>query len=248
MDRNAAIEVLSRIGWLSRQSGEIQQTLFAAATLRICEEGEVIYGLGDDPGGLFGLAAGQIKVLIAPTALPPVLVSVAQPGWWVGEAALITKTPRRAELTAKSRCCLLHIETPVIETLAAKNPGFWRILAEITVSHLDHALLNIGALAQKDPRVRVMALLSHAVSMSPDNANVSISLTHEELGEMSRLSRIAVRKILLDLRAENLLQMNYGRLTVSNPRRLSAKLAELSNSETEFSDFPQSDQDPAGGP
>jgi CRP/FNR family transcriptional regulator, cyclic AMP receptor protein len=229
MKRTAAIEVLSRTGWLSRQPEEIQHALFGASSLRSCEAGEAIYSLGDDPGGLFGLAAGQIKVLIAPALLPPTFVSIAQPGWWVGEAALISKTPRRAELTAKSRCTVLHIGNAAVEKLAAANPELWRSLAELTVSHLDHALATVATLAQKDPWIRVVATLAHTVSTSLDGASVTVPLTHDELGEMTRLSRVAVRKILLGLQSENLLQMNYGRLEISNPRRLAAKLAERAN-------------------
>jgi CRP/FNR family transcriptional regulator, cyclic AMP receptor protein len=229
MDRTAAIGVLSRIGWLSRQSKELQQSLFGASSLRVCEEGESIYSLGDEPGGLFGLAAGQIKVLIAPALLPPTFVSIAQPGWWVGEAALISKTPRRAELTAKTRCSILHIGHAAIEKLAAANPKLWRSLAEITVSHLDHALATVATLAQKDPRIRVVATLAHTVSTSLDNTGVIVPLTHDELGEMTRLSRVAVRNILLGLQNEDVIHMSYGRLTVLNPRKMVAKLDELLN-------------------
>lgn len=229
MERSSAIELITRVGWLSRQRKAVQDALLAAAHYRSYEAGEVVYGLGDDPGGLFGLAQGELSVLIAPMALPPTFVHIAQPGWWVGEAALITRTPRRAGLAARSKSWLFLIDRSSVEKLAAADPRLWRNLAEITVSHLDHALVMVAALAQKKPRLRVLAILAYIASTAGHQSDVTVSLTHEELGEMTRLTRNAVRKILLDLQSEGLLRTRYGRLFFPRPLRLQEKLAEMAN-------------------
>ena len=229
MERSSAIEFITRVGWLSRQHKALQNKLLAEAHYRSYEAGEVIYGLGDDPGGLFGLAHGELNVLIAPVALPPTFVHIAQPGWWVGEAALISRTPRRAGLAARRKSWLFLIDRSSVEKLATADPRLWRNLAEITVSHIDHALVLVAALSQKEPRLRVLAILAYIASTAGHQGEVTVSLTHEELGEMTRLTRNAVRKILLDLQNEGLLRTRYGRLIFPRPLRLQEKLAEAAD-------------------
>ena len=129
-----------RFGWLAGQPVAFRDALLEAGDVRVMSPGSSIYGLGDPPGGLYGLVEGLVDVLIAPGAWTPMLVHVATPGWWVGEAALITQTRRRADLTARTEICVMHIPPSRIERIAADDPLTWRRLAEITVQHLDTAL------------------------------------------------------------------------------------------------------------
>ena len=75
------------IGWLAGQPVAFRDALLEAGDVRVMSPGSSIYGLGDPPGGLYGLVEGLVDVLIAPGAWTPMLVHVATPGWWVGEAA-----------------------------------------------------------------------------------------------------------------------------------------------------------------
>ena len=85
MTPSEAAGVLARRGWLSRQPKDFRDRFLAAAEFQTAAAGASIYALGDPPGGLYGLAAGYIDVLIAPGPLPPMLAHVAGPGWWIGD-------------------------------------------------------------------------------------------------------------------------------------------------------------------
>lgn len=227
MDRSSAVEIITRTGWLSRQTKKTQEILLDAAELRHYEKGEYVYRLGEDSDGVYSLIDGELDVIVAPNEMPPLFVHVAQPGWWVGEAALITGTERRAGLMARTSSWLFRIKKADVEKLAATNPLLWRSLAEITVSHLDHALTLLVALSQKDPLTRVNAVLVYIASSSGLEQNVTVSLTHDQLGEMCRLGRHAVRKVLLSLQEEGLLEMGYGQITFPNPSLLKNNLNRL---------------------
>ena len=225
MPRAESEAVLSRVGWLAAQSPDFRERVLEACDFRRIPAGTAIYALGDAPGGLYGLAAGLVDVLIAPGPFTPMLAHIAMPGWWVGEAALVTQTRRRAELTARTEVDLMHIPDSRIEGIAADDPSTWRRLAELTVHHLDMALSLAGCLASRDLRLRLLVTLHRLVAHAAHaNRVIELPVSQRELGELTALSRNKIGRLLAQLEAEKLVSHRYGRLVVC-PDRLRAALA-----------------------
>jgi transposase len=96
MDRNDAEEIARGTGWLSLQSGEFQRRLLTVAELCHFPPGRHVYDIGDRPDSVFALVEGELSILRPSGNFSLQLVHVARPVWWVGEAAVITDTARRA--------------------------------------------------------------------------------------------------------------------------------------------------------
>ncbi len=141
---------MRRSGWLSSQPRAFQDQVLELTELRHFAAGATIYNIGDVALDIWGLVEGELSVFMAPEASAPFLVHVAKPGWWVGDTALISETPRRAELMTREESWLLRLSSQSIYQLAKTDPETWRRLALISIGHLDHALSIIAGLTDRD--------------------------------------------------------------------------------------------------
>jgi CRP-like cAMP-binding protein len=211
MHRDAADLIMRRTGWLSRQPRAFQDGLLALTELRHAPTGTSIYNLGDRALDMWGLVDGELSVLMAPEAAAPHLVHVAQAGWWAGDTALITETPRRATLTARRDCWLLRVTKQSIDQLAKADPQTWRRIAQNSIGHLDHTLGIIAGLTNRDIRARVAVILRRLANPGDTYApsEAIIAVTHRELGEMAHLTRNAIAPILAELEGGGLIRCRY---------------------------------------
>lgn len=214
----------TELGWLSRQPSEFRDAVLARCELRTYEIGESLYRLDDPPGGIFGLTAGFVDVLLGSSDFPPFLAFVGRTGWWVGEAAAITGSPRRVQIYARTTAQVLHLPTLQLERLGAEDPSAWRRIAQLTVSHMDNALMLAATLMQGDPRDRVLATLHRlAGAMSDKDEVIDLPCMQSEIAEMAGLSRNSVGPVMRCMRKECLIQASRG-LIRYNPVKIQRAL------------------------
>lgn len=218
MDREEAESIASRSGWLSKQPAAFRRRVIDAMELRRHAARSLIYDVGDPPSEVYGLVEGELAVLSVSDSRGPTTLHVARPVWWVGEAAVISDTPRRVALVARKESWILHLDRSAIERFAARDSEVWRRFAQITVGHLDHALSVIAGLATGDSRARVARALCRLADLhSKTTASWAVvSVSQQELGEMTRLTRNAIGSILTDLEQAGLVIRRYRRLEIPN--------------------------------
>lgn len=211
MFREKAHLIMRRSGWLSRQPRAFQDEMLALSELRHFAAGATIYSIGDVALDIWGLVEGELSVFMAPEASAPFLVHVAKPGWWVGDTALISETPRRAELMTREESWLLRLSKQSIYQLAKTDPETWRRLALNSIGHLDHALSIIAGLTDRDSRARVAIALRRLANISDKNSprSATLNVSHAELGEMVHLTRNALAPILKELESLGLISQRY---------------------------------------
>ncbi len=199
---------LSEVGWLSRQPSEFREAFLDRCMHRTYAPGENLYGLDDPPGGIYGLAEGFVDVLIASGFGAPFLAFIGGPGWWAGEAAAITGTNRRADIRARSASEVLYLPRAKFQELTAEDPSAFRSFAELTVSHLDNALLLASVLAVTDSRTRIaLTLYRLAGSFRESDDRFELPCTQSEIAEMAGLTRNSAGPILRRLATEGLIQI-----------------------------------------
>jgi CRP-like cAMP-binding protein len=99
---------------------------------------------------------------------------------------------------------------------AAEDASVWRTIAQITVSHLDTAMSLVAGLSTGDGRARVAMALHRLASLDGVTGTNSavVSVSQQELGAMTRLSRNAIRPVIAELEKAGLAIPRYRRIVI----------------------------------
>ncbi|WP_134680150.1 Crp/Fnr family transcriptional regulator [Paracoccus ravus] len=213
--------VFHRRGWLAAQPEEFRKAWLNLAEFSELSVGELLFSLGGPPGGVYGIAEGYADVLIASGYITPALAHIARPGWWVGEATALTGSPRRVEIRARTDLKVCCVSLQGIESLEAQFPRLWRTLAQLTVLHLDNALMYASAVTKGDARTKILStLIRLAGPEMTSDAVISVPCTQQELGEMAGLHRNSAGPVLRSLERDGLIaRVTYSQIAY-NPVRL----------------------------
>lgn len=221
MTQREPSSIFHRTGWLSAQPEPFRRAWLEVSEPRNLPRGERIYSLGDPPGGIYGIAEGFADVMTASGYELPVLSHIARPGWWVGEAAAVTGSPRRVEIQARTDLRVSYVSLNRLEELQLAFPDLWRILAHLTVLHLDNALMYAAALLKGNARTKVASTLVRlAGSEMLHDTDISIPCSQLDLGEMVGLSRNSVGPAFRSLEQDGLIARDSYGLITFNPVRL----------------------------
>jgi CRP-like cAMP-binding protein len=217
--------VLSRRGWLPATSAGFRAAVLDGCGLRRFAAGQTIYSRGDPPGGLWGLAAGQIAIEAPSADLGSYIAYFAGPGYWIGAAPTITRDPRHVGIVAARPSVLLHLPIAEFEAIAAKDPEAWRWLAVLPIQQ---SLLATGVatdLMIRDPRCRLVAILLRLAgcreplaAYPPEPEEILIS--QEALAVIVNLSRTALGEMLRSLEREGRIARRYRRIQLDRERCL----------------------------
>lgn len=216
--------VLATTGWLTLVPEGFRQQVLARSTLREFRRGDAIYRLGDEPGGIWGIVSGGLAVEVAPAERGPYFAHFARPGAWFGEAAIITRMPRRVGLRATRPSLLACLPLHQFEAIAAADPLAWRWLSVLSVMHTDLAISVGDDLMIRDPRCRTVALLlrmagCRAGETGPD---FEVDASQSDLASIVNLSRNAVGTILIELEASGMIETGYRRIRIRDATALRA--------------------------
>mgnify|MGYP003860073455 CR=1 FL=1 len=205
--------VMRRTGWLSRQPAWFRDRVLDLCETRTYQVGEKLYGLDDRTGGMFGIVEGFVDVILGVGPFPPFLAFVGRPGWWVGEAAAMTNTNRRSEVHARTPAQALYLSAERMVTLTTDDPEAWRRFAQLSVDHMDNALLLAATLNHANLRERVLATLWRLSGPeSQSDEMIELPCMQTEIAELAGLSRNSVGPIMRRLVDEGLIEMQRRRL------------------------------------
>lgn len=206
---------LDRVGWLARQDSDLKAWFAAHGRWRTFAEGEMIYLHGDAADGIYGLAHGGIEIQFAPVGAEPVTLHRAEPGFWIGESALLSHAPRIVSLFAASECRVFRVPAADLRQLVADQPRHWKAFYELTHTNTLLALTLLAEALSLTPRARLARLL---LRMSGEQAEVHAN--QEDLGRLLGMTRSSLRRSLNVLVAERTIATGYGRITILDRHRL----------------------------
>jgi CRP/FNR family transcriptional regulator, cyclic AMP receptor protein len=216
-----AREVLSSVGWLSRQPVPFQDEVFRRAVPARYAAGDIIYRLGDPLGGIYGVVSGAVIASVAPGRTVPHIVHMLAPGGWTGEGPFLSRQPRRLELRAALDTHLIHLPLEAMDHMAARDPQVIRNFVQILMVNLDIVLLAFHDLQDPDEHRRIARALRRLQSLE----NAPIPLSQAALGMLSNTSRKTVNAALSRFEKSGWVKRGYRSVTITDMKRL-VKFAE----------------------
>lgn len=220
--------ILADHGWLALTSHDFRQAVFDRLQLRKLTAGEAIFRRGDREGGLWAVVEGGVQFEIAGPQLAPSLAHVAAPGFWFGEAPLISKAGRQLDAYAARPSVFATILLADCRAMLDEDPARWQWIALLANINRDLAMGLAADLLLQEPRQRIVAALLRlsgwrtVTHLAPNPGPVHLS--QQQLGQVTNLSRTVVSGVLRDLEQRGLISIGYRVLEVLDGESLGTML------------------------
>ncbi len=210
---------LRRLGWPDDRVGQL---LDAARSVRY-ERGRVLYRDGSTATDLYWMLEGVAKLSVPGALGKRVLVALAKPGALLG-SHLVVGGKRLDEATALTPLHAASISNATFREITAGLPvPVLQEMTRVTLDYLARTFARTVKLLTLDLRGKLaLGLLDVADGfgvLDADGRLLKIRLTHEELADLTGVSRARVTKALREF-AEQGLVVRRGRDLVIRAREL----------------------------
>jgi hypothetical protein len=219
LDLEEAARFLGQNGWLTSTTPSFRAAMLSRAVLRTYDRNLDLFHIGDEPGGLWGLAEGALLVDFPGPDDSPSVVHYARPGFWTGEASVITGGSRVIGLRTARPSTLLRVTRTAFLDIAVTDPQAWRWIARLSLDHTLTLLRHNLDLRIPISRRKVASILCH---MSGGDAGpvptdkIEIDISQEQLADFCGISRAALAEALRDFAAQGLVGLGYRRIIVND--------------------------------
>mgnify|MGYP003450938299 FL=1 len=204
---------LTRRGWLSRTPPDFQQAVLEQCVAQRRSAGDPLYYSGDAVGGMFGVVSGTVEIASEHSNDDAYFVHLAQSGTWIGEASVLTGTPRAISAAARTDCVLAFLSLAAINAIVTRHPEYWRQVGILAVEHNSLATSGGADLMLRDVERRCLAVLLRLggcrFSVSDSSQHPEAVVTQEEIAAMANLSRKSVGDILRKHEQNGHIELGY---------------------------------------
>jgi CRP-like cAMP-binding protein len=216
--------LFARRGWLCEHPAAVRARLLRVAVPVDVRPGTSIFREGDKSNGLYGIVAGAIGIEGGHRRQTPLMGHILRPGEWFGIKAPLHGGPRELSFRAVEPSRLLFVSNTRLLPLMHDDPDI-----AIRVGQLAELGNRLGSwvardLLTPDAARRLAAVLYRVLGMGevePDDPR-GFALTHQQLAEMSNLSRHHVGRKLAQFEAQGWISCSYNRIQLHNAVALSA--------------------------
>lgn len=214
--RDTAEAILRQNGWLSYQPEAFQKEVLRRSVLVNLAPGELIFGFGDELGGIYGLVSGTATINTAPPNHIPRLINVGTPGAWAGEGCFLARRPRTVELRTLVETWLMYLPLEEMDDMAAADPMAAHNFGQIVMTNVDALIRVIHDLQRVDPDRRIASVLHRArwIGERP------LPLTQSEIGTMARASRRQVNAALKRFAHNGWVKTSYRSVIILDSEKL----------------------------
>jgi CRP-like cAMP-binding protein len=208
-DTENRLGVLAREGWLSHQPLDFQRTFAGIGRWRRFDAGEVIYLAGDEPEGLYGLGEGVLEASFPLVGEEPVALHRAEPGFWIGEVAILAGQKRMVSLTSVTESRVFFVPAAKIRRMINDAPSHLTSICELSFINQQATIGMLAEALSLSPRARVARLLLRLA----DDAG-SVQGSQEELGRVLGMTRSSIRRAVSSLTDIGAIRSGYGKIVV----------------------------------
>lgn len=223
LDIVGGTQTLVSQGWLSGMPAEFRQQLMSMLIWRKFAAGTPIFWGGDESGGIYGVASGQLDLVLAARVDAPI-GHIGLPGSWHGLGPLFG-SPRTTNVMARTDSLLALAPISALNAYLSRYPDAWRYFGRLAFEYALQFGGGMVDLTNADSRQRSIAvLLRFAGCRRTGDAPVAVQLTQAQLAESASLSRHPTGAILRELADMGLISLAYGSITLNDPAALRALL------------------------
>lgn len=207
-----------------------REQLLALGMERRFKEGQMIFRRGETGSHMMLVLRGQVKISIVSEDGKELTFILIPPGECFGEIALLDGQPRTTDATAVGECVLFTLARQDFIPFLEQHPPIAVRLLALLCGRLRATNEFIERLAFQNLPARLARLLIQMATTHGTTTSTGILIAHkrsqQEIGNLIAASRESVNKQLQLWRAEGLLAVEQGYITLLQPTILK-RLANL---------------------
>lgn len=170
---------------------------------------EIIYAAGSQPDGLYGLASGTLEISFPLVGEEEVTLHRAEPGFWIGESAILAGQRRLVTLTAATHVKAMFLPQVELRRMIEAEPRHWGAFYEQSASNQALTVMLLAEILSLTPRARVARLLLRLA----DGEGV-VAGSQEDLARILGITRSSIRRTIASLAESGLISTGYGKVCV----------------------------------
>lgn len=203
--------------------GDLRE-LSSYKTCNVYQKGQVIFYEGNAPMGLYCINKGKIKVYKMGRLGKEQIVRLAKPGDLIGYRALIGEDEYTATAEALEDSVICFIDKKSFQRVVDADPGIPAKIMRNLCAELRDAENFIQSMAQKSVRERlaeVILILKKKYGTDPDDsALLAVSLTREDIANLTGTAIETAIRLLSDLKEEGLIAFEGRKIRILNQVKL----------------------------
>lgn len=215
-------ETLSRDRWFGALPPERQALLLDIGHVRAVRDRALLYGVGDEPDGLWAVLEGEVRLVSYPAVGMELVGLIVGTGGWFGELSVLDGGPRPHDAICFGPARVVNLPMDEVSRLAAARPEIYRDIALLGCAHQRGALAVVGQSLAQPVRVRLARTLAASVRAAADASPGVLRIRQEDLAAMVGVSRQTLNKLLKSLERAGIVELSYAQITIRDPAALRA--------------------------
>lgn len=226
--------VLGGLEWVQRLPDRAQARVLEDCHDKTYLKGESVARMGEPSMFWIGVVDGLLKVSAVTFSGRSVMFTAVPEGSWVGEGSVIKRELRRYDLTAMRATRVIMVPRATFLWLLETDHGFSRYIIDHLNERTGQFLSMLDVSRMTSPVARLAGAICNLFNpVLYPKASSLLTISQEELGELSGLSRSSVNQAIAKLKDFSLISTEYGRVLVLDVDRLREFVRRLDNDEIE---------------
>lgn len=221
---NSYRQGLNGPGFLSALSPSAAGAFEAIKVTTTYPSGAVLFVEGETPRGVFVLSAGRAKLSIGSASGKVMILRIAVPGEILGLHAVVSKSVFQATAQTIEPCRVSFVRHDEFLRFLRENPQASLEAARQLSASYQNACEQLRAIGLCDSARKKVArfVLEWAESgeSKQDGIRTTLTLTHEEIGQLIGTSRETITRALGDFRARRWILIKGSTLIIQNKNAL----------------------------
>ncbi len=175
----------------------------------------MLYDAEDEPDAAYGLGCGALEVTLPLVGEEPVVVHRAEPGFWIGESALLARTRRGISVAAATEARVFRVPAGAVRRLVAEQPGAWEAFYQLSHINAMTAVTLLAEVLALTPRARLARMV---LRLADEDGRVAVR--QDDLARLLGMTRSSLQRALASLVEVGAIAPGYGRLDMLDRERL----------------------------
>lgn len=208
----SAQRTLERSAWFAALSPALQADLLQRSVVRRFGERSLVYATGSAPSGFYVVLSGEVRLEHLARSGKFAFYHSLRAGESFGLLSELDGSARFSDARAWVASRVLHLPHQQVQHLYRNVPEAREAFVALICQGLHTTLHMLVEAHSAPPRAQIASILVTMASHEAEERREGAKLTQEAIAAMAGVSRQTASKVLHELRAAGLVELQYGRV------------------------------------